>query len=262
MTAITRRTAVGAFAAAAFSEPLWSASRDRPAGDLPLGEVIRRHTAARGGADRLDAVRSLASDITITEKGATLEAHYSCDDSPAWRIDVYDHGRHVFCEGLDADGPWLWPDGEKAARAAVPDARKTGLQGIEFNLYGLHRFPARGHRLSLDGRERLDGVDYHVVRATMKDSYETFLFISPLTWMIERRRDYRAFHPDVDPKKVFAEKRYADFRRVDGIVSPFSEQQANWQTGEIVNSTAVKRMVFNPALKPGELTRTFQANPQ
>ncbi|MBR7620133.1 hypothetical protein JKL49_12120 [Phenylobacterium sp. 20VBR1] len=224
---------------------------------LNLSEVIARHTLARGGMQRLDQVRSLLVMPTITEKGSTLEARYLCSDSPAWRIDIYAGTNHVFCEGLDTRGPWLWPGGDATAHDAVPDARKTGIQGIEFNLYGLHRFSSRGHKLQLDGREVVDGTNYYVVRATMRDSYETYLYVSPVTWMIERRRDYRAFHPDVDQTKVFAEKQYSDFRWVAGIKTPFKEQQVNWKTGALVNSTIVNSLFYNPTTEPGELTRTY-----
>nr|QQZ49020.1 hypothetical protein JKL49_17535 [Phenylobacterium glaciei] len=88
----------------------------------------------------------------------------------------------------------------------------------------------------------------------MRDSYETYLYVSPVTWMIERRRDYRAFHPDVDQTKVFAEKQYSDFRWVAGIKTPFKEQQVNWKTGALVNSTIVNSLFYNPTTEPGELT--------
>ena len=259
MRSISRRFVLAAFAATAVS-----ARANRPSvlngkPNLSLSQVIGRHTIARGGAAKLDAVHALSTDVVISEKGSTLQGHYSCNDSPAWRIDVYDHGHHVFCEGLDGAEPWLWPASDSSAHEAVPDAKKTEIQGIEFNLYGLHRFPARGHVLSLDGRELLDGVDYYVIKVVMKDSYETYLYVNPTTWMIDRRRDFRAFHPDIDPKKVYAEKRYGDFRRFRGIVSPFSEKQVNWKTGEEVNSTAVKSIADNPRFQAGELTRSYHA---
>lgn len=255
----SRRFALGVFAVSAASAFAGEASTLTGASKLTLAELIRRHTKARGGASRLDAVHALSTDVAITEKGSTVQAHYSCNDSPAWRIDVYAQGKHVFCEGLDSGGPWLWPSADSSPHDAVPDARKTGIQGIEFNLYGLHRFAARGHVLSFDGREFLDGVDYYVIKVVMKDSYETYLYINPTTWMIDRRRDFRAFHPDIDPQKAYAEKRYSDFRTVMSIVWPFFEKQVNWKTGAEVNSTLVKNIVYNPKLKAGELTRSYRA---
>ena len=259
MQILSRRRAIGVFAAAAASARASQASIFGASSNLPLSEIVGRHTNARGGAARLDAVHALSTDVEITEKSSTLQAHYSCNESPAWRIDVYSEGRHVFCEGLDKSGPWLWPSGDGSAHDAVADAWKTGIQGIEFNLYGLHRFQARGHILSLEGRELLDGVDYDVIKVVMKDSYETYLYINPSTWMIDRRRDFRAFHPDIDPKKAYAEKRYGSFRKVQGIVSPFSEKQVNWKTGEVVNSTIVKSIAYNPQFQPDELMRSYRA---
>jgi hypothetical protein len=197
---------------------------------------------------------------TIVEKGSTLQARYLCSDAPAWRIDIYADSNRVFSEGLDAKGPWLWPSGDAAAHDAVPDARRTGIQGIEFNLYGLHRFPSRGHKLHLEGREVVDGIDYYVVRVTMRDSYETYVYINPVSWMIERRRDYRSFHPDVDQTKTFAEKQYFDFRTVSGVKTPFGERQVNWKTGALVNSTTVNSLIYNPSIKPSELTRVYVAS--
>ena len=255
----SRRHAIGTFLALAVTARASQASITRAVPNLSLAEVIRRHTNARGGARKLDSVHAMTTAVAITEKGSVLEGHYSCNDTRAWRIDVYAGGKHVFCEGLDKGGPWLWPAGDSSAHEAVPDARKTGIQGIEFNLYGLHRFPARGHALSLDGRELLDGVDYYVVKAVMKDGYTTYLYVNPASWMVDRRRDFRAFHPDIDPKKVYAEKRYDDFRKVDGIVSAFSEKQVNWKTGEEVNSTVVRTIAYNPQFQPGELIRSYRA---
>jgi hypothetical protein len=226
---------------------------------LGLSDVVARHTAARGGAKALDRVHSVLVMPTIIEKGSTLQARYLCSDVPAWRIDIYADTNHVFSEGLDGKGPWLWPSGDAAPHDAVPDARRTGIQGIEFNLYGLHRFASRGHRLHLEGREVVDGVDYYVVRVTMRDSYETYLYINPSSWMIERRRDYRSFHPDVDPTKVFAEKQYSDFRWASAIKTAFAERQVNWKTGALVNSTTVNSLAYNPPIARGELTRAYVA---
>jgi hypothetical protein len=226
---------------------------------LSLDEVVARHTRARGGAKRLDSVKAALIYPTITEKGSMLRARYLCADVPAWRIDIYADAHHVFSEGLDSAGPWLWPAADDKPHDAVADARKTGIQGIEFNLYGLHRFPSRGHSLLLEGRELIGGTNYYVLRVRMKDSYETHLYISPHNWMIERRRDFRAFHPDVDATKAYAEKVYGDFRTVDGIVSPFSEVQRNWKTGLVINSTITNSMTYNPAIEQGELDRSYKA---
>lgn len=199
--------------------------------DLPLSEIIARYTAARGGAAALDRIRSQAVDLEIIEKGQVVNARYRCNKAPAFRIDIFDHGKHVFCEGLDRNGPWIWPGDAPKARQGAPDARRTGIEGIEFNLYGLHAFPGLGNQLALDGREAIGGVHYYVLKVSLKDSYQTFLYLDPETWMIARRRDFRANHPDINPVKQKLETQYSDFRSVDGVVTPFLQHQSGTGRG-------------------------------
>lgn len=231
------------------------------AGNAPveptLAQIIERHTIARGGAAALDRIHAKRVDLTITEKGQTYDARYQCVADPAWRIDIYAGGKHVFCEGLDKQGPWLWPGSAAVPRDGVPDARRTGIQGIEFHLYGLHRFTERGHTITLDAPQAVDGVTYHVLRVTMRDAYETFLFVNPSTWLIDRRRDERAPHPDVDPTRRFLEKRFGDYRPVSGVMTAFLEEQVDLVSGETINTSAVRDMAYNHAYPTGTFERNF-----
>src|SRR5580693_3262684 len=126
------------------------------AADPPLAEILARHSQAVGSEAAQARVRTKAVALQILEKGSVVEAHYRADKSPSFRIDIYDKGKHVFCEGLDAKGPWIWPGDAPAARQGVPEAKMSGLTGIQFNLYGLKQFPALGNQITLDGREDIE----------------------------------------------------------------------------------------------------------
>lgn len=233
------------------------AGRAEAAPGLSLHQVIDRHVAARGGAARLDAVNAMAVDMQIIEKGEVIEARYRCDKSPAYRIDIYAGGKHVFCEGLDASGTWIWPGDQPAARPGVDDGKRAGLEGIQFNLYGLHAFPGLGNKLGLDGREAIAGVNYYVVRVDLAYGDPAFLYIDPQTWMIARRREVRAYHPDRDATKQHLETQYTDFRDTGGIMDAFLQHQVNLATGAITQVVALKQIAHDPVLRPGELTRGF-----
>ena len=257
----TRRAAISrtggllsAFALARLPPAQATPSSERP---LSLAEIIENHTRARGGAAALDSIHAEETEIELTENGSTVEAHYRCTSDLFFRIDIYDKKTHVFCEGLDAQGPWTWPSGKSEPQQGVPDAKRTALEGIEFNLYGLHAFPRRGHQLTVAGRERIALVDYHVIQVDLKDSYQTFLYIDPETWLIGRRRDTRAFHPDVDPTKEHVETQYTDFREVSGVRSAFLQHQVDLGSGEIKQIAAVRKLVYNPEINPAVMTRTY-----
>jgi hypothetical protein len=252
---MTHRRSVLAGIVASLATPVFAAGD----ADLPLAEIIARHTKARGGAAALDAINSQEVALQIVEKGQVVNAHYRCIKQPAFRIDIYDKGKHVFCEGLDAKGPWIWPGDQPAARQGVPDAKRTGIEGVLFNLYGLHAFPALGNKIVLDGRETIGGVNYYVLRVSLKDSYQTFLYIDPENWMIARRRDFRANHPDIYPVKEPLETQYSDFRPVDGVMAPALQYQVALNSGRISQVTIVDRMAYNPKLDAKIFDRSYKA---
>jgi hypothetical protein len=217
------------------------------------------HTQARGGAAAIDAIVAEAADIQIVENGSVVDGRYLCSKAPAFRIDIFDGGKHVFCEGLDSSGPWIWREKKSAPEQGVPDARRTGIQGIEFNLYGLHAFPRLGNRLSFEGRERIENVDYYVIGIEMQGSYQTFLYIDPESWLIARRRDFRAPHPDIDATKKFIENQYSDYRPVAGVQTAYLSHQVNLATDQITQVTIVKSIKYNPILDAKMLSRSYKA---
>lgn len=226
------------------------------AADPGLAEVIARHTKACGGARAMDAIHSVSVDLDITEQGSTVRANYRATPE-AMRIDIFAGGKRVYSEGLDARGSWDWDGGAPAAKDASPEGAKAIRHGMEFNLFGLHRFAERGHRLELAGREVVAGTDYHVIRVVMNDGFETFRYIDPKSWMVGRSRDVRAIHPDMDPTKKLLENVYEDFRPVDGVMTSFRSHQADVTTGAVLQTTQLLAQRCNPPAEALHLARDW-----
>ncbi len=204
----------------------------------PLAAIIAQHTEARGGAAAIEAVRNVRTKVEIVEPTFQVTGDYRATEG-RMRIDVYADGRRVFSEGVDASGAWQQP----GADAPISDASEAGkaalLHGIESNLFGLHQLAERGNRLSLEDGEVLDGVAFRVIKVTMADGFETYLYINPQTSMIERRRDVRALHPDADPATKLIENQYSDFRKSCGVMNSFASRQVDVRTGEELQTTRV-----------------------
>ena len=210
-----------------------------------LDEIVRRHTAARGGAAALERIRNVATDLDIDEQGATVQGRYRASLDGYMRIDVFVGAQRVFSEGIDKDGPWAWPGDKPAPTPEGGAAEKALRHGIDFNLVGLHRYAARGHRLTLAGEDTLDGVTYPVIQIDMADGFQTFRYIDPKTWLVARGRDVRALHPTADPSQKLLENVYADYRPVDGVQISFASHQADVATGKILQRTRLTRQRHN-----------------
>ena len=114
----------------------------------------------------------------------------------------------------------------------------------------MHELRPRGHRIELVGREKVDGINYHVLRITLSDGYSTTLYLDPDSWLITRRRDVRPLHPDVDPTPTTIENKMTDFRRVGDLLYPFASTDTDLATGKIIETTTVRSITLNPAIKP------------
>lgn len=203
-----------------------------------LDQLLRQNAEARGGLVAIEGVDSLRTKVEIIEPTFTVTGDYRARDG-AMRVDIYSDGERVFSEGVDAKGSWQQQGQGAPITGTTDEGRAALLHGIEFNIFGLHELPRRGHKLSYAGIERLDGVNFDVIKINLSDGFETYLFLHPDTAMIERRRDVRALHPDANPTKKLIENRYFEFVRRCGVLSPASTRQVDVVSGEELQRTKV-----------------------
>lgn len=247
-----RRTVLALIGAAAAAVPLAAAN------PLTLAEVVRRNTRARGGAAALDRMHSIGVDVEIVEGGQTLNGHYAASTAGLVRIDVYDAGTHVGSEGVDANGVWIL--GKDGPRPSVATGAGNALtHGAENHLFGWHRFPARGHKLALMPSETIDGVTYPVVEIHYSTGHVSYFYIDPISSQAVRRRDERAYHPDVDQAKQRVETRMSDFVAVDGIVAAHRNEDYDLGTGKLLSTNRVLARRVNPPLAANYFDRNRSA---
>src|SRR5712692_1876151 len=72
--------------------------------------------------------------------------------------------------------------------------------------------------------------------------------INPTTYLIERQRDIRALHPDADPTQKWIERRFEEFRKLDGRIVAFKGSEADMLTGQVIQTTEILELRTNPPL--------------
>jgi hypothetical protein len=219
-----------------------------------LDSVLARHTRSRGGAARIEAIRTMRTTLRVEEPKFTVEVRYAADRTGRLRVDVLADGKRVFSEGIDERGGWSM-DGSGPPKEATEKGVAALEHGLLFNLYGLHELPRLGHRIVLEDRQAVRGRAYDVLRVRLSDGFETWRLLDIQSGQLVLQRDYRAIHPDLDPRPVWIETRYSDFRTVGGVVIPFASKQYELETGQWLQTTEVLSMELNPPLAEEELRR-------
>jgi hypothetical protein len=95
------------------------------------------------------------------------------------------------------------------------------------------------------GRESIDGIDYNVLKLTLDDGFESRYYVHPETWMIERDRQQRALHVDVDPAPEWIETIYRDFRAVSGVLFAHRQVERQVKTGAVLSTGTISTIRIN-----------------
>ncbi|PYI77002.1 MAG: hypothetical protein DMF04_07400 [Verrucomicrobia bacterium] len=220
-------------------------------------EVIDRNTKAMGGRVALEAVQAVEFELHIADPTFAVDGTYFAARPGKMRINVSADGQHVFTEAFDGQKGWQWQRKNSAEKPASEKATATLRHGVELpgKLFGLHEMNARGNQVELIGRENIDGINYYALRLTLRDGYTTNLYVDPKSWLVTRRRDVRPLHVDVDPTPTTIEQRSSDFRTVGGVRFAFVSTETDLQSGQVLETTAVRSVKVNPPLIPAIFER-------
>jgi hypothetical protein len=208
--------------------------------DKSLEQLISCNDAAIGG-DLLRAASRVDYDLELTEPNFEATGHYYATRDGDMRIDVYIKGARVYSEGRDATSAWEQAQDPATPAPASEDGAAALRHGIEQpgHLWTLADMPRNGHAVALEDRETIDGISYYVVKLTMKDGFENWYWLDPQTCHIARSRNFRAYHPDVDPDRRWTESRFESYEDFDGIRKARVTRDVDIATGKTIGQTRI-----------------------
>lgn len=222
-----------------------------------VDELIERNTKAMGGRAAIEAVQGVKINLHIVDPGFEVDGIYRAIRPGRMRIDVQHEGRTVFTEAFDGTNGWeMHDEGEREAASEKGTAALRHGVNLPGKLFGLHEMKSRGHRVEFAGRQKIEAVDYYVLRVTMSDGYTSSLFLDPTSWLITRRRDVRPLHVDVDPTPTTIETQMSDFREVAGVKFPFAQKEIDLQTGKELERVKVNEIKVNPEIDASIFEKT------
>jgi outer membrane lipoprotein-sorting protein len=180
-------------------------------------EIIARSFAARGGLDKVKAIRSLRmvgkatmapdTDVPVTieiKRPSSLRLEFAFEGS--YSVQAYD-GRRA----------WGVPPRQTQPRALPAEAAKAMAQ--QADLEGpLADHVAKGHKVTLVGRQPVDGEDAWKLRVTRKDGDVEYHYIDAKTYLPVRVSVERA----VGGTRIQSETTLRDYRKIGGYLWPFT----------------------------------------
>ena len=212
-----------------------------------VDEIIAAHLAARGGKERLQALRSIRQTGTITASDGRVARIVREIQRPGlFRLEfTYQGTTSVFAH----DGKAGWQvaplQGQFEPQAMPPGADAAGgadQRDIEGPLVDWKK---KGHTVELVGRESIAGAEADKLKVVLRDGKVRYDYVDVASHMVVRSDVSRL----VRGHRVELQSTFSDFREVSGIVFPHLIEihtKDRPQTLKIV----VERIELDPKLDP------------
>jgi outer membrane lipoprotein-sorting protein len=210
----------------------------------PVDEIVDAHLAARGGREKLKALRSIRETGTVTASdGRVAKVVREIKRPNLFRLEFsYEGTKSVFA--YDGRSGWqvapLFGRFDPEAMPPQSDAAAVDQGDIESPLVDWRE---KGHTVELVGREPLPGGDAFKLKEVLAGGRTRYEWIDAATHQIVRSDVERT----VDGRQVRLVSDFSDFRDVGGILFPHAIEtrvEGRPQTMRIM----VKKVELDPEL--------------
>ena len=245
MRAARHRARVGALALLVSAG--CAAPERQPAAEPSVDEIVASHLAARGGEEKLKALRSIRETGTVTASdGRVAHAVREVQRPGLFRLEFsYQGTKSVFAH--DAEGGWQVAPlvGEFEPRRVPPEQDAAG--GVDqLDIEGpLVDWRAKGHRVELAGREKLAGGEAFRLKVTLAGGVVRHDYVDVATRQVVRTDATRI----VQGRPAELRNAFSDFRAVGGIVFPHRIESSSPDRPRTI-TIVVESIELDPAIDP------------
>ncbi|MBC3785227.1 DUF4292 domain-containing protein [Spirosoma utsteinense] len=208
-------------------------------------EVLDKHVAALGGADKIAAIKTMEYEQTMSVQGMDLTAKAAYVVGKSVRSDISVMGQQI-TNVIDGDKGWMINPmaGGTTAQDIPADAMKQAKGTTEPNMFQLAYLKANKYPYELVGKEKQNGKDVFNLKVTRPEGTFNY-YLDAATYQL---LSYKGA-VDVQGQKGETTGTYSDYKQVEGITVPFtSDITAPGMPGTI--TAKMTKLTLNPTVDP------------
>lgn len=197
-----------------------------------VDELVTKHVAALGGADKLAGVKSLVLESTLSVNGMDIPSKTMILVGKSMRSETSVMG-NAMVQVVDGSTGWMI---RPAMMGGTGDPEDMPAEMIKQQIDQLYPFGAlvgyqeKGYQIELVGNEKVEGKDTYHLRITGKDGQVTNEYLDATTYLVNKVQ-----RMGVDGKP--GELLLSNYREVDGIKFPKTMEIAGGQMGPVTITT-------------------------
>ena len=212
-----------------------------------VDDIINKYVEARGGKDKLNAIRSVYMEGSRQMMGNEVLVKATMVQSKLFRTDFEVGGTTGYTIVTPTEGWSFIPMQSPKVEPISSDRLKT-MQGQLDMLGPLIDYEAKGNKAELQGKETIEGKEAYKIKIIMSTGKEATYYIDTKTNLLIQSRQMSAARGNNAPQEIITN--YSDYKLFDGIMFP--QTIANPGAGMMGGSTTFDTIVINKAIDEGQ----------
>jgi hypothetical protein len=208
-----------------------------------VDDVINKYVEARGGKDKLNAIKSLYMEGSRQMMGNEVTVKVTSVQGKLFRTDFELGGTTGYTIVTPTEG-WSFIPMQSPKVEPIPADRLKGMHGQLDVLGPLVDYAAKGNKAELQGKETIDGKEAYKIKLTTASGKETTYYIDTKTNLLIQSRQMAPARGSNPPQEIITN--YSDYKLFDGIMFP--QTIANPGGGMMGGSTTFDTIVINKAI--------------
>ena len=185
-------------------------------------EVVAKYVAARGGMEKIKAIKSVKVTGKMVMGGGAMEAPFvQSKRRPRDSRTEFTFQGMTGVQAFDGTGDMAWSImpfmGKKEPEAAPAEETKLMAEEADFD-GALIDWKEKGHQIEFVGKEQVEGADAFKLKLTRKNGNIDHVYIDAETGLEVKSEGKRV----VRGTEVETETFMSDYKEVDGIPFPFT----------------------------------------
>lgn len=219
-----------------------------PASAQTAEELVAKSIVARGGIEKLRALKSLSLTGKQSVQGFEVPFTIRFARPNRMRVEATVQGQTII-QAFDGVTAWtIMPlMGSKEPEAVTGDEAKSMAEQADFD-GPLVDMKEKGNKLRLLGKEDVDGTEAWKLEVTRKDEEITYIYLDPETFLEIKQKGRRK----VSGKVIEIESYPSNYKSVDGMMMAHAVESR--MDGQVISNIVIEKFETNVAIDEKSFT--------